>query len=96
MGHVSNTFRLIEMKKEAQAPRRGGPGRETESQIARQIDREPDSQADRQTDRQTDRHGAERCAPSPPIIRFAFGVYKYVDDISSDQTKRPEKKPELE
>ena len=60
MGHVMKTFRFIKMKKEAQTPRRGGPGRETESQIARQIDREPDSQADRQTDRPADRYNIYR------------------------------------
>jgi hypothetical protein len=51
MGHVSNSFRFIKIKKEARPPRRGGPGRETESQTARQIDREPDSQADRPADK---------------------------------------------
>ena len=51
MGHVLKTFRFIKMKKEAQTPRRGGPGRETESQIARQTAREPDSQADRPADK---------------------------------------------
>ena len=43
------------LRRKPNPPGEWGPGRETESQIARQIDREPDSQADRQTDRQTDR-----------------------------------------